>query len=61
MRAARPGSITKRPNTYEKGRTCPECSAILSRYNSGPFCTAHEDYNPIRYRRMRGRLPKIDD
>jgi len=53
-RVTRPGTTIRRPDEFAKGRSCPECDTVLSRYNQGPFCTAHERYNPITFGRVKG-------
>jgi hypothetical protein len=50
--ATRIGESARRSRTFGEGRVCrePTCDTVLSRYNSGAFCSAHEHGHHIRTR-----------
>lgn len=54
MRGVKPGRDTEKRHArkeYGPDRVCPDCGAILSKYNKGPLCYVH---SPMKYRLARG-------
>ncbi len=53
LKASRPSGRSRRPKTFDEGRTCAAsgCITVLSRYNRSEYCNTHK---PVKYPRLRG-------